>query len=158
MAGRRPVPTALRLVRGNPGKRKIPKHEPRPRVVNPAPPKGLRKDAAAQWRKLAPILARLRVLTEADLAALELTCNAWADYAEAAAFVKAEGAWYRTTTDTGGELVRANPALTERADAWRRFRLGLVEFGLTPASRSKVAALPAEEADPLAEFLEGASS
>lgn len=30
MPGCRPTPTALKLVRGNPGKRALPKNEPRP--------------------------------------------------------------------------------------------------------------------------------
>jgi len=107
------------------------------------------------WRKLAPVLAELRVLTDADLAALELTCNAWSEYQAACAFIAKQGAWYTTVNELGGEMVRSNPALVERGDAWRRFKAGLVEFGLTPASRSKVAALPAEPEDAMREFLGG---
>ena len=106
------------------------------------------------WRRLVPVLAELRVLTVADLAALELTCSAWADMAEAQALIDAAGgAWYTTINDAGSEMVRAHPALSERADAWRRFKVGLVEFGLTPAARAKVAPAEAEAADPLEEFL-----
>ena len=106
------------------------------------------------WRRLVPVLAELRVLTVADLAALELTCSAWADMAEAQAAIDAAGgAWYTTINDAGSEMVRAHPALSERADAWRRFKVGLVEFGLTPAARAKVAPAEAGAADPLEEFL-----
>jgi len=107
------------------------------------------------WQQLAPVLAKLRVLTEADLAALELTCNAWSEYSEAADYVAKHGAWYKTKNEAGGEMVRSNPALVERGDAWRRFKSGLVEFGLTPAARSKVSALPAQPEDALREFIGG---
>ena len=154
MAGRRPTPTALKVLRGNPGKRALAKSEPKPRLVAPPPPKRIRKAAGEMWRRLVPVLARLRVLTEGDVAALELTCNAWADYHEAQAAIDAAGgAWYTTINEAGGELVRAHPALTERSDAWRRFRAGLVEFGLTPAARTKVAAAPEDPDAALEEFL-----
>jgi P27 family predicted phage terminase small subunit len=40
-----------------------------------------------------------------------------------------------------------------KSDAWKRIRAMLSEFGMTPASRSKVGASGPSEADPLEEFL-----
>ena len=37
MAGRRPTPTKLKLIKGNPGKRALPKDEPTPDPVIPGP-------------------------------------------------------------------------------------------------------------------------
>jgi P27 family predicted phage terminase small subunit len=52
-------------------------------------------------------------------------------------------------------MIKANPAVAMLADADRRFKSYLVEFGLTPAARSKVNTLPDEEEgrkDPLAQY------
>lgn len=155
MAGRKAVPTALRLIRGNPGKRPLPKHEPRARLVAPDPPKRLQPVARSMWKELVPVLFRMRVLTEADLRALELICEAWAEYRQAQLIIAKQGAWYETINESGGKMIRSHPALVDRADAWRRAKAGLVEFGLTPASRTKVTAAPEDAHDPLQEFLGG---
>ncbi len=48
---------------------------------------------------------------------------------------------------------RVQPAYTALQDADRRFRAWLVEFGVTPAARSKVKADPvAEDTDPAAKY------
>jgi len=46
-----------------------------------------------------------------------------------------------------------NPAVPARADAWRRVKIMLTEFGLTPASRSKVdVEVAGEDNDPLKKY------
>ena len=65
MAGR-PKPTNLKLIEGNPGKRPLPEGEPKPRPKCPDCPSDINHSAKATWRKLAPILERLGLLTEAD--------------------------------------------------------------------------------------------
>jgi P27 family predicted phage terminase small subunit len=35
-------------------------------------------------------------------------------------------------------MIKAHPAAIMKADAWKRLRAMLAEFGMTPASRSKV--------------------
>jgi P27 family predicted phage terminase small subunit len=67
--------------------------------------------------------------------------------------VDIEGRTYTTKTQMGDLLIKANPAVAMLADANRRFKSYLVEFGLTPAARSKVNVNGGKkEADPLAEF------
>jgi P27 family predicted phage terminase small subunit len=93
------------------------------------------------WRELAPLLVRMRVLTKADGAALALTCDVIAEYRAARAVVEAEGATFTVRTDSG-KVVRAHPAVAIAADAHRRALRGLAEFGLTPAGRRRVEAIP----------------
>ncbi len=50
-------------------------------------------------------------------------------------------------------MIKPHPAAVMKADAWKRIRAMLSEFGMTPASRSKVGAKGPAEADPLEEFL-----
>lgn len=134
MAGRRPTPTHLKLIKGNPGKRAINRREPKPRREVPSPPATLCPVSLVAWGKYSVILDRMGVLTEADSGALERLCECYAEMQEYKAIVKAE----RPTYETSAGLKKANPAVAMLADADRRFKSYLVEFGLSPAARSKV--------------------
>ncbi|MBL0220020.1 MAG: phage terminase small subunit P27 family [Myxococcales bacterium] len=109
----------------------------------------MRKEAAAEWRRLVAVLVEMKVLTAADLSALRAVCEAWADY-RAAQTVAAKKPYYKTKSRDGSEMIRAHPAVADRSDAWRRYRAGLVEFGLTPASRSRVSAVEGGNGKPAA--------
>ena len=75
--GRRPKPTRLRVIEGNPGKRKIADDEPKPLAGVPPMPDQLHGDAAEEWERVAPLLAKVKILTHADRAALACYCHAW---------------------------------------------------------------------------------
>ena len=169
MAGRRPKPTHLRLVEGNPGKRPLNAMEPKPRREKPSAPAHLSGRAKAAWGTVSVILDRMGLLTEADGLALEGLCEAYADVLEARAALKlpvtltgeddvitiAEaGKLTYVTVGKGGPMIRNRPEVALLADADRRLKSWLVEFGLTPAARSKVhASDDAKEQDPLDAYL-----
>jgi P27 family predicted phage terminase small subunit len=148
MAGRRPIPTHLKLLRGNPGKRALNKDEPNPEIADqaPPPPDFLDKTAADEWRRVALELHRLRLLTSVDLMTLAAYCDAcarWRDAADALAVAAA------ADPETHGLLVRtkddgltANPLIWIGANAAKAMVRYATEFGMTPASRSKVSAAP----------------
>ena len=140
MRGRKPSPTQLKLVRGNPGKRPIrAAGEPKPGHTLPEAPVHLSARAKAAWGQIAPILSRMGVLTEADAVALELLCEAYADYSEARDELRAFGSnYYETTTQTGATMRRLYPAVSVMQEADRRIRNWLVEFGQTPSARSRI--------------------
>lgn len=169
MAGRRPKPTHLKLVQGNPGKRAINRSEPKPRRVLPSPPAHLRARAKVAWGYVSAQLDNMGVLTEADALALERLCECYADLLDAQAsldkavivpnadgdpFVLAKaGESTYATRGKEGWMLRTRPEVAQIADADRRFKSYLVEFGLTPAARSKVKGDgSSKEADPAAEF------
>lgn len=135
MAGRRPKPTALKLVEGNPGKRPLNKREPKPRVRMPSPPAWLTGEAKRHFQRVGKKLVALGLLTDVDRDAFGAYCAAYARMAKAEAMVKEQGEVVRAPK-TGVPM--ANPWLSiarqERAAAQKL----LVEFGLTPAARSKV--------------------
>ena len=62
--------------------------------------------------------------------------------------MKAAGT-YESVSESG-TMIRAHPAVGIQADAWRRAKLMMTEFGMTPASRAKVSVTDAGEVDPLA--------
>lgn len=153
MAGRRPTPTIVKIRNGNPGHRPLPKNEPKPPEGIPDPPEWLSEKARRAWDVIAPLLAEHGVLTTADGAALEGLCETHADWVDAAELVRTQGMAYETTTGAGERIIRANPAMAIKADADRRRRAWLVEFGLTPAARSKVTGANGQkQADPWDDF------
>ena len=152
MAGRRPTPTELKLVRGNPGKRAINKKEPKPARRIPSAPAHLTSEAQVAWGRLTVLLDRMGVLTEADGFALERLCDCYAEILALREVIDLQGRTYETTSTQGELVLKANPAVAMLADVDRRFKSYLVEFGLTPAARSKVQVKDNDdEEDPLAE-------
>lgn len=100
----------------------------------------------------------MKVLTTADPIALGLLCDALAEYIAARAEVEKAGRTYETESESGSVMIRAHPSVAIQADAWRRAKLMLTEFGLTPASRAKVSVTDAGPVDPVAEWERGTGS
>lgn len=154
MAGRRPKPTHLRVVSGNPGKRPINSDEPKPRRELPSPPAHITDGARLAWGRLTVLLDRMGVLTEADAMALERLAELYGEVVELTGTLASLGRTYESETESGGTIVRPRPEAAMLADADRRFRAYLIEFGLTPAARSKVRmdGDQGERADPAAKY------
>ena len=72
MPSPRPKPTALKLISGNAGKRKINKAEPKPKREIPSCPAHMSDAGKVAWGRLSVLLDRMGVLTEADSAALNV--------------------------------------------------------------------------------------
>lgn len=70
MAGRKPLPTQLKLVKGTARPHRLDKAEPKPVVAMPEPPDHLDDAASAKFTQMAELLARHGVMTELDTGAL----------------------------------------------------------------------------------------
>lgn len=155
----RPTPTKLKVVRGTTRKDRANPAEPQPTgTVSTEPPDWLSEEARPWWERVRPLLVRMNVLTSADPVALGLLCDALAEYVAAREQVERDGRTYESISVRAGTMIRAHPAVGIQADAWRRAKLMLTEFGLTPASRSKVTVADAGPADPLEEWERGTGS
>lgn len=153
MKGRKPTPTHLKLVRGNPGKRPLNQTEPRPARERPSAPAHLSDKARESWGYVIGIVDRMGILTEADGIALEMLCEAYADSREARETIRDRGSkYYETVNATGGVMFRAHPAVAAMKDADRRIRSWVAEFGMTASARSRVNVSGEEEADPADRF------
>ena len=64
MAGRKPKPTALKKLEGNPGKRKLNTKEPMPGKGMPDCPKWLLPEEKKEWERLCEKLSEMGVLTK----------------------------------------------------------------------------------------------
>ena len=134
--GRRPKPTALKRATGNPGKRKLNEHEPKPDAAVPEFPPHLDAEAQEEWARVTPQLMRLRVLTRLDRAALAVYCQAWSRWVDAETKLRQFGAVIKTPR---GYPVQ-NPYLGIANTAMATMLRYLGEFGMTPSSRSRIMA------------------
>ena len=151
MAGRKPKPTALKLVQGNPGKRKLNTREPRPRPANLGnAPRWLPAEGQRQWRKVGKELAEIGVLSALDQHALALYCMEYARWREYQK--RAKGA-ETLINDKGNEI--QNPYLRLADRAFDHMLKIMSEFGMTPSSRTRLQVQPEEDFDPMEEFLRG---
>jgi P27 family predicted phage terminase small subunit len=134
-AGRKPKPTHLKLIEGNPGKRPVPRSEPKPEPKAPKPPTDLHGDALREWRRVAPQLERLGLLTGLDRAALSAYCWAWARLLAAQRVLADSGVLVK---QRGNRTVK-NPAIQVARDAAAECRAWCAEFGMTPSARGRMA-------------------
>ena len=74
MRGRKPKPTTLKLLAGNPGHRPLNGQEAVEPAELPDCPEHLDKDAQAEWQRISPILSEMNLLSSADRAALAAYC------------------------------------------------------------------------------------
>jgi phage terminase small subunit len=148
--GRAPQPTAMRVLNGNPSHRPLPQNEPQYANVVPQPPSKLTAAAQKVWDTLVTEMAASGVLRSVDGFALCQLCEdqAWLDELRAGvrsmARELAKQAKKKGHPLPGGPLV----ALSRTTDGRRSFNSirelssSLIaqrrEFGLTPASNSRV--------------------
>ena len=83
MRGRRPTPTALKLIQGNPGKRALNPNEPKPVTAVPTYPAHLSPTAKAEWKRLAQQLEKLGMISQLDRTAFAAYCQAYGRWVEA---------------------------------------------------------------------------
>lgn len=145
-SGRRPQPTRLRILRGNPGRRPLNPHEPQPPPVDDAfdtPPPEIEADqlAAAEWRRVVPLMRVCGLASQAERAALIALCQQWSRYLEAQGKVRELGMIVKKTR--GVPMVNPYLAVSDRALAHCQKLWG--ELGLTPSGRARLSALPQAE-------------
>jgi P27 family predicted phage terminase small subunit len=133
MRGRLPIPFALNRLKGNPGQRRqAAPPEPEPLAAVPDPPDHLGAYAAAEWRRTAPMLLALGVLSALDLRILEIYCSAFER-------------WRTAIEVTNGPYARESltaPAVRALAKVRRESAEQMLQaagqFGLTPLARSRL--------------------
>jgi P27 family predicted phage terminase small subunit len=134
MRGRKPVPNVLKLHRGNPGRRPI-----RPDVDVPdglpAAPEHLDAVAMKEWNRIAPLLLKSRLLSGIDGAALGAYCTAYSRWAQAERMLQKTGLLVKAPS--GYPII--SPYVSISNKAMSQMTKMLVEFGMSPSSRARVA-------------------
>lgn len=148
MRGRKPVPTQLRLIKGNPGRRPIPEGPDVPTGI-PEKPAHLSEAAAKEWDIVAPQLHDAGLLSPIDRAVLAAYCQAFGRWAEAEEALKTHGPLVKSPS--GFPMV--SPYLTVANKAFEQMAKMAVEFGMSPSSRSRVKAEKPVKESPVTQFL-----
>ncbi len=136
MQGRKPKPTAVKLLQGNPGKRAINRAEPKPRVILPRAPEHLSDEEKAKWKTTVKELFPLGLITTIDQDALAMYCVIFMRWLKAERMVREKGEIIKTAA---GNIIQ-NPYLSIANRALDQLNKLGAEFGMTPSSRSRVKA------------------
>ncbi len=141
--GRKPKPTHLKLIEGNPGKRPIRMGPDRPATAMPEPPDHLNDLARAEWERVAHGLHALRLLETVDRAALAAYCVAYARWVQAE---RAIAEMAKRDLLTGGLMIKTsngnaiqNPLVGTANKAASDVVRYAAEFGMTPSARVRLA-------------------
>lgn len=149
--GRKPKPTEQKKLEGNPGKRALNNQEPKPDVVIPECPPHLEGEAKKEYERITAELVKLKIISEADRAALVGYCQAWGDYVEATKILKKEKAVLHA--ENGNTYI--NPWKNIQTSAMDRMVRFSAEFGMTPSSRSRIKVETPTEEDKMTGYLFG---
>ena len=101
-----------------------------------APPSHLPERSAAVWREVAPMLRKGKVLTAADGIALEMLCDAVADYRRCRERLGDGDESFVTYSAKGSQVL--NQWLVAKQMSSKRAEAFMSKFGMDPASRSRV--------------------
>ena len=134
MAGRKPQPTKLKVLHGNPGKRALNKNEPQPELTRPEPPEHISAVAKEEWNRISSELYSLKLLSNIDRSALAAYCQAYARWVDAEKTIGEKGLLIKTTN---GNVIQS-PLVGIANTSLQIMHKFLVEFGMTPSSRSRI--------------------
>jgi P27 family predicted phage terminase small subunit len=142
-----PKPTPLRVGLGPPpgGNHKL--KPPKANRGRPPRPEELSDDAKKEWDRVVPILEEMGILSPLDMAALAGYCHAYAEFNSLQEFLRENG--YTETSKNGFSIQRPQVAIMNQA---AKFMQDFAkQFGLTPASRSRMT-MPEQDDDDGSEF------
>ncbi len=149
--GPAPKPTALKRLEGNPGKRALNTIEPHFTAKAPPCPRHLSNEARREWRRVTKELLDKNLLQVVDRAALAAYCQSWAHWVQAEEEMAKPDFSMMEVTDKGYQYV--SPWLNVANQALKQMKAFLTEFGLTPASRTRIQIAEPTEHDDYAEYL-----
>ena len=150
MRGRKPLPSNVVRLRGNPGKRKPNDAEPRPAPATPSCPAYLGEEARKEWKRLSRELAALGLLTRIDRGPLAAYCQAHALWVEAVRSLERYGTMVKSPN--GHPMQSPYVAVANRqVEIMGRIA---AEFGMTPSARTRIRVGDKVPDDPFAAFLE----
>lgn len=151
----------MKIAEGNPGKRPLNRREPTVSNALPSCPGWLAKEAKREWRRLARELNAAGLLATVDRAALAAYCQLWARWVaiEAELVLMVPGKDGKPvpkynmvgSTDKGYEFV--SPLFGLALQTLKAMKQYMVEFGMTPSSRSRIRIDAPQKEKSLAEIL-----
>ena len=128
MRGRKPIPTYLKVLRGNPGGRQLPEIEGHSQL--PDKPDFLSPIAAEEWDRVTPELLSLKAVRPADRAVIVVYCELVSQWMDLVQILKqvtpSDAEWRKIVSTRNGIEVQ--------------IRAYASELGLTQAARQRLGA------------------
>jgi P27 family predicted phage terminase small subunit len=153
MGKRGPIPKSdeQEILEGNPSKRPLRGKSPKPESGALTCPSWLPPEAKREWRRIAPELARLGLLTKVDRELFAGYCSACAWWRKVQEVITTQGSVYVTARGK----IEPRPEVAIAQVAAEQMRSLAAEFGLTPVSRARLRLPQSEEGeiDPMEEIL-----
>lgn len=140
---RKPIPSHLKVLKGTDQPCRMNKDEPKPKADNIRMPDGLSDDAKKQWSKVSKQLKEAGIITNLDVHALALYCEAFARWKDANAKISKFGAVIKSPKG----YPMTSPYFSISNKAFEQMKAILTEFGMTPSSRTRVASTKATKND-----------
>ena len=144
-----PKPTALKKLEGTYRKDRAVSNEIQPSIeIGLTAPNDLNEWGVKLWDDVMSEYSKIGLITKVDMASLMAVCMEWGIYCEACDIVSSQGL---QVSDDKGNL-QVNPARRIANDAFKNYKSMCIEFGMTPASRTKISAPEQTMNDQFAEF------
>lgn len=141
-SGRRPKPTALHLLNGNPSRKKLNQNEPVPPSGQVGKPCGLSVGGSAVWDELAPVCLAMKTLTVADVRPFGTLCELQATLQATSASKDGRELFRLQEQDSNDPQSPMEIVIDAALKLERETALALRSyydfFGLTPASRARI--------------------
>lgn len=141
--GKKPLPTRLKIIKGTDQPCRMRKDEPKPKTDKLAKPQKLSPVADAQWDRIIEELRSAKLLTNVDTHALAMYCEAYATWIESLEKIRSEG----VVVMTENGYPKQSPYFLIGNKAFDQMKALLVEFGMTPSSRTRVSAVDTDDDD-----------
>ena len=136
MRGRNPRPANLSRLAGD--RRAIKKQTLEIPFAIPVSPHWLTPEAAAEWYEIVPVLARMRVIGEADQHAIALLADALSKWKHLTNEIKTHGYVHEVTDQNGNKKMVRSPHITMHIEYGQIVQKMLIQFGLTPSARGRI--------------------
>lgn len=156
MKGRKPIPTALKVLKGTDQPCRVNKKDTSSPVVTkvPPPPRWFTKLGKKIYKDVTRQLAASKVLTPADLEMLVAYCQEYSTYLEIMEqFNTGDEDRVVTVATKAGISKQVNPLFKIAQASLEKAKSIGVEYGLTPSSRARVNPVKEQDEDPFQEFL-----
>lgn len=147
--GRPKKPTKVKKSQGTYRKDRDKGPEPEYKLIANKPPAFLNKKEKSEWKYLVSMLTDSGVAKASDAHALTMLAKDIVEYLTMSSKVEKDGNFIKS-----GERTEYAPWLIVRNQAWDRVYKMMGQFGLTPASRSKIIVERKKEKSKLEELMD----
>jgi P27 family predicted phage terminase small subunit len=143
----RAKPVVLQLLEGNKGKYSKAQLQERldrenaikPKANNVKAPNWLSPFAKREFKKMVAELMEVELVTNVDVNALAMYCDALDNYVQCTRMIREEGLMVEYTNKAAETNKVPHPLLTKQKALFEQMKSLSTEFGLTPAARAKIA-------------------